>query len=119
MSRNTNRLSTESDSSIRYPVRNSSESSEFGRALAAMVCPKKYSRIANTPARVTHTAVQASASLNFTTCSLRWNTPRSSASIASTNRLNASQKIQFCGIASDSTVEDPPQSHRDTEDPYF
>ncbi len=43
-------------------------------------------------------AVQAMASRKPTTCVLRWKTPRSSASIASTNTLKISQKIQFAGI---------------------
>ena len=42
-------------------------------------------------AKVTHTTVQAIDSLKETTCVLRWNTPRSKASIARTNRLKPTQ----------------------------
>src|SRR5208337_487935 len=44
------------------------------------------------------TAVQPIASRSSTTCFSRWNTPRSSASIAKTNRLNSSQKSQLEGM---------------------
>ena len=39
-------------------------------------------------AQATQTSVQIIASLNFTSCALRWNTPRSNASIRRTNALN-------------------------------
>src|SRR5581483_7374500 len=42
----------------------------------------------NSMARLIHTTLQIVASLTETVCALRWNTPKSSASIASTNRLN-------------------------------
>ena len=38
------------------------------------------------------------ASRKPTTCLLRWKTPKSSASIANTNRLNRIQKSQFEGM---------------------
>src|SRR5208283_3347638 len=50
-------------------------------------------------ARETQTRVQPMASRNSTTCFWRWNTPRSSASSANTNRLNRTQKSQFEGMS--------------------
>jgi hypothetical protein len=56
---------------------------------SAFCAPATYQMPAlNASARATQTTVQAMDSLKATTWALRWNTPRSIASIASTKRLN-------------------------------
>src|ERR1039457_2892255 len=49
-------------------------------------------------AREIQTSVQPMASRKPTRCFVRWNTPRSSASSANTNKLNRTQKSQFEGM---------------------
>src|SRR5258706_1491289 len=46
-------------------------------------------------ASATQSRLHAIASLKRTTCARRWKTPKSSASIASTNKLNATQKMSI------------------------
>src|ERR1035437_7313090 len=55
-------------------------------------------RTAKPAAKEIQTSVQPMASRKPTTCFVRWNTPRSSASSASTNRLNRTQNNQFEGM---------------------
>ena len=66
---------------------------------SALACPPK----CQTPrlkhrARATQTNVQVSDSLSETTCALRWKTPRSSASIASTKTLKPIQSQKVVGM---------------------
>src|ERR1019366_1038773 len=56
-------------------------------------------RTAKPAAREIQTSVQPIASRKPTTCFWRWNTPRSSASSANTNRLNRTQNSQFEGMS--------------------
>ena len=75
MTRNTNRLSTESAYSSRYPARNCSDGSEPN-------CTRKSST--RTMASPTHRPTQASAWRVRTSCDLRWKTTKSSRSAATT-----------------------------------
>src|SRR5438874_4750594 len=77
------RLSTLSESSITYPVTNSSED--------VRPCQKKI-RMANIAANPIQSALQARASRNLTVWDRRWKTPRSRTNIARTKRLNRIQK---------------------------
>src|SRR6476661_5085912 len=82
ISRKTKRLSTLRESSMTYPVTNSS--------IGVRPCQKK-TATAKMAARAIQTALQSKASRNLTVWGRRWNTPKSSTSIARTKRLN---KIQ-------------------------
>src|SRR6266478_5890142 len=79
MRRKTNRLSTLSESSMTYPVTNSSA--------GVRPCQKKMTT-AKIAARAIQATLQARASRNFTVWARRWNTPRSRTSMARTKRLN-------------------------------
>ena len=79
--RKTKRLSTLSESSMTYPVTNSS---------AGVAVPEEITTAKMTASAI-QTTLQAKASRNFTVWERRWNTPRSKTSMARTKRLN---KIQ-------------------------
>src|SRR3984893_13400918 len=80
--RKTKRLSTLSESSMTYPVTNSSA--------GVRPCQKKITT-AKIAARAIHAPLQANASRNFTVWARRWNTPRSSPSMERTKRVNTIQ----------------------------
>src|SRR5882724_4377567 len=85
----TKTLSTLRQSSTRYAAKNSWPAA----------APRHHQRPAlKASASVSHTAHQASASRIFISCGSRWNTPRSSASIAVMKRKNAIQAQE--GMAS-------------------
>src|SRR5678816_469152 len=95
----TKMLSTLSAFSIRYPVVNSSP--RWG--------PKsRKTPRANTAASPIHTALQTVASRREMACALRWNTPRSRASIRATKARKPTHRGQLPSVATDSIVRAPP-----------
>src|SRR5688572_12448430 len=83
MTMKTKILSTESDFSRRYPVKNS---------IAWSVPNQKYTPRLNVSEQKTQTPLQISASRKPTVCDFRWKTPRSMTSINNTNAMNPAQR---------------------------
>src|SRR6267143_3565159 len=84
MATKTKTLSTESDFSTRYAVRNS---------VPAWGSERHQTKALKRSAMPIQIALQAIASRRRTSCGLRWNTPRSTARRAATNPRNKNQEI--------------------------